>query len=85
MEIWKNPTSLMNALPSTKNYFHLEALLNLHGTYHLNLLNMALRFSRLAMHQCIPTARSDLRGKTNRWSSTSKLWRANSTEPDQFV
>ena len=36
---------------STNNYFHLEAILNLHSTYHLNLLNMALRFSGLAMHQ----------------------------------
>ena len=44
-------TIFMNALPSTKNYFHLEAILNLHSTYHLNLLNMALRFSMLAMNR----------------------------------
>ena len=32
--ILKKPTSLMNALPSTKNYFHLEAILNLHSSPH---------------------------------------------------
>ena len=31
-------TSLINALPLTNNYFPLEVILNLHSTYHLNLL-----------------------------------------------
>ena len=85
IEIWKKPASLMNASPSMNNYFHLVAILNLHSSYHLNLLKMTLRCLGLRYIKRIPTARSDLLWKTNRWSPTRKRWRANSSEPGQFV
>lgn len=43
--------SHMNISPSTNNCFHLEAILNSHSICHLNLLDMASRFSGLVMHQ----------------------------------